>query len=74
MTSGVVAERTSRRDNVANEISPRLGRSAVDRGPVLTVPYRYSWIDANGHKQIDSDDDHYVLPETLEIDGRSKRR
>src|SRR6185436_8476816 len=68
MTSGIVAERTLRRDGVANEIACDWAGSQSVAGPVLSVPYRYSWIDANGHK-LTATTRHYVLPESLGIDG-----
>lgn len=68
MTSGVVAERTSRRNSVASEVSHDWGGAQSLAGPVLSVPYRYSWTDANGRKQS-ATRRHYVLPESLAIDG-----
>ena len=68
MTSGVVAERTSRRDNVANEIARDWAGAQSIAGPLLSVPYRYSWIDATGRRQT-ATTRHYVLPESLAIDG-----
>jgi inner membrane protein len=68
MTRGVVAERTSRRDDVANEIARDWAGVQSIAGPVLSVPYRYSWTDANGRK-LTATARHYVLPDSLAIDG-----
>jgi inner membrane protein len=68
MMSGVVAERTSRRDSVANEVARDWAGAQAIAGPVLSVPYRYSWTDASGRKQI-ATTRHYVLPDVLAIEG-----
>jgi inner membrane protein len=68
MTNAVVGERTSRRDSVASEVSHDWGAPQAIAGPVLSVPYGYSWVDANGRKQA-ATIRHYVLPESLAIEG-----
>ena len=68
MTNAVVGERTSRRDSIASEVSHDWGGAQAIAGPVLSVPYGYSWIDANGRKQT-ATIRHYVLPESLAIEG-----
>ena len=68
MMCGVVSERTARRNQVAAEVSESWGGAQTIGGPVLTVPYRYSWTDGAG--RVESAITSYnVLPETLEIDG-----
>ncbi len=68
MMCGVVAERSARRQAVAHEVSGDWGGEQVISGPVLSIPYRYSWIDASGREQIGTEFYHF-LPESLEIDG-----
>jgi inner membrane protein len=68
MTCGLVSERASRRDAVAQEIERDWGGFQTVSGPVLSVPYRYSWSDAPGMPQSETRFYHF-LPETLEIDA-----
>jgi len=68
MMCGVVSERTARRNEVAAEVSRSWGGAQTIGGPVLTVPYRYSWIDSHGRPQSTTAS-HHFLPQTLEIDG-----
>ena len=68
MMCGVVSERTARRNQVAAEVSESWGGAQTIGGPVLTVPYRYTWTDGAG--QLESAMTSFnFLPETLEIDG-----
>ena len=49
MMCGVVSERASRRDAVVQRGQRQLGRRRRSiGGPVLSVPYRYTWTDAAG--------------------------
>jgi inner membrane protein len=67
MMCGVVSERTARRDAVAAEVSRNWGDSQIVSGPILTVPYRSTWADANG---VQRQNGYYTfLPETVEIVG-----
>lgn len=68
MMCGVVSERTARRNSVAAEVAETWGGAQTIGGPVLTVPYRYSWTDAVGRVQSATSSYHF-LPEALEIDG-----
>jgi inner membrane protein len=68
MMCSVVNERTARRDHVAAEVSESWGGAQTIGGPVLTVPYRYSWTDGSGRAESVVASYHF-LPETLEIDG-----
>jgi len=68
MMCGVVNERTARRNQVAAEVSESWGGAQTVSGPVLSVPYRYSWIDSSGREQNAMSAYHF-LPEALEVDG-----
>jgi inner membrane protein len=68
MMCTVVSERTARRNSVAREVSEDWGGSQIVGGPVLSVPYRYSWTDSAGRVQSATSLYHF-LPEALEIDG-----
>jgi inner membrane protein len=68
MMCSVVSERATRRDRVADEISHDWGQAQTVGGPVLSVPYRYSWTDSSGRIQS-STGIHHFLPEALEVDG-----
>jgi inner membrane protein len=68
MMCGVVGERAARRNEVAREVSADWGSEQTIAGPVLSIPYRYTWIDSNGREQSSTELYHF-LPESLEIDG-----
>lgn len=68
MMCGVVSERAARRDEVVADVSTDWGGSQTVGGPVLSLPYRYTWTDNSGRLQ--SSVAHYrFLPESLDIDG-----
>ncbi len=68
MMCGLVSERASRRDAVVQEIRRDWGGSQTVSGPVLSVPYRHSWTDAQGRAQSATSLYHF-LPDALAIDG-----
>jgi inner membrane protein len=68
MMYSVVAERTTRRNQVMWESTGTWGNTQVVGGPVLVVPYRHSWIDTERRVQR-STAYAYFLPETLTVDG-----
>ena len=68
MMCGVVGERAARRNAVVSEVSGNWGGAQTIAGPVLSVPYRYSWMDSAGRVQSAASSYHF-LPELLEIDG-----
>ena len=68
MMCGVVGERAARRNGVVREVSGDWGGEQTISGPVLSIPYRHSWIDSNGREQTATEFYHF-LPESLEIDG-----
>ena len=68
MTHSVVSERAARRDAAAAEVGSIWGGAQIVGGPVLTVPYRTSYVDNQG--QIRQITRHvFLLPETLNIKG-----
>jgi inner membrane protein len=68
MVEGVVAERATRRDAAVTEVGGVWGAAQTLGGPILTVPYRYTWID-NAGKAKPVVARAYFLPELLDIDG-----
>jgi inner membrane protein len=68
MMYSVVSERTSRRNQVAWELTGEWGGSQIIGGPVLVVPYRHSWNDSYGRVQQGTAY-AFFLPETLAIEG-----
>jgi inner membrane protein len=68
MMCGVVSERAARRDEVVRDVSADWGGSQTVGGPVLSIPYRYSWTDNAGRQQ--NAVSHYrFLPDSLNVDG-----
>lgn len=73
LTQGVIAERTARRDEVADEISRTWGRQQTVLGPVLSVPYRYEVREERGGdatRQVTRTGYLVLLPEALSVQGR----
>jgi len=68
MMCSVVDERSKRKNQVVAEVSRNWGDSQTVGGPVLVVPYRYSWIDSTAQRQS-AVARYYFLPESLDIDG-----
>jgi inner membrane protein len=68
MMCGVVAERAERRDGVISEVSRDWGGAQTIAGPILSIPYRYSWADSNGRAQS-TVATYHVLPDSLTING-----
>lgn len=68
MMCGIVDEREARRNEVAAAVQSGWGDAQTIGGPVLSVPYRWSWTDSTGRVQSTTATYHF-LPEQLEIDG-----
>lgn len=68
MVQGVVSERATRRDAAVAEVGGIWGAAQTLGGPILTVPYRYTWID-NAGKTKPLVARAYFLPELLDIEG-----
>jgi inner membrane protein len=68
MMQSVISERTGRRDEAAHAISAEWGGAQTLAGPVLTIPYRMAWKDANGNVR-ERTQRMFFLPESLTIDG-----
>jgi inner membrane protein len=69
MVSGLIRERSERRDSVVTEIGRTWGGAQVVAGPVLTVPYLAHGKDDKGNATVWTELARF-LPETLEMDGR----
>ena len=68
MMCSVVDERAMRRNRVVDEVSDDWCGAQTIAGPVLSIPYRYSWTDASGRQQS-STSAYHLLPESLEVNG-----
>jgi inner membrane protein len=68
MMYSVVSERADRRDEATSAISSEWGGPQTLGGPVLTVPYRLAWKDANGDIR-ERTQRLFVLPETVTVTG-----
>src|SRR5262245_55842922 len=67
MMCSVVSERTARRNAVVGDVSANWGGTQTLSGPVLSVPYRYSWFEGGRAQSLTT---HYnFLPESLAVDG-----
>jgi inner membrane protein len=64
----IVSERASRRDATVTEVSGTWGRPQTIGGPVLSVPYTVTWMDASGRPQRSTLRAHF-LARDLQIDG-----
>jgi inner membrane protein len=52
MVSAVISERSLRRDSAVAEVGESWGRAQTIGGPVLTIPYEYTYTDHNGKPQM----------------------
>jgi inner membrane protein len=68
MIRGVVSERASRRDEAVAEIGRSWGGPQTVGGPILAVPYRYTWVDPAGRSKP-GNAYAYFLPAVIEIEG-----
>ena len=68
MMHTVVSERAGRRSEAASAISAEWGGPQTLAGPVLTIPYRLAWKDANGNVR-ERTQKLFVLPEALSVTG-----
>jgi inner membrane protein len=64
----IVSERASRRNTAIAEVSASWGGQQVIGGPVLAVPYSYTWTDNAGRVQRGAGKAHF-LPRELRIEG-----
>ena len=64
----IVAERAGRRSGAVAEISATWGGAQVIGGPVLAVPYSYTWTDSAGRQQAGTSHALF-LPRDLQIEG-----
>ena len=64
----IVSERASRRNSAVADVSASWGGPQVIGGPVLSIPYTYTWTDNAGRLQRGSGRAHF-LPRELRIDG-----
>jgi inner membrane protein len=64
----IVAERSARRNGAVAEVSGTWGGAQVVGGPVLAVPYTYTWTDTSGRQQSGSNTIHF-LPRDLQVEG-----
>lgn len=71
MVSNLVSEREGRRDEAVKEVSSRWGSPQKISGPVLVVPYRYTYTDRVDGKSVvrTVTENAYFLPETVSIRG-----
>ena len=69
MIQSTIEERQERRDSVINEINQKWGTSQTLSGPVLTVPYRYYYKNADDEIRSSINYIHF-LPVNLQINGK----
>jgi inner membrane protein len=63
----IVRERAARREEAVREVSSTWGGPQTLSGPVLSIPYVYSWMDGQGRRQEATAYAH-ALPRELQID------
>src|SRR5687767_376257 len=68
MVRSVVSERASRRHEAVTSTSATWGGPQTVSGPVLTVPYTWTWMDSAGQPQRTTRRAH-VLPKDLRFDA-----
>ena len=68
LTEGIIAERASRRGEVAADISRTWGRRQTVTGPVLSVPYRIAGREPDG-RSVTRTGTLVLLPDVLDVKG-----
>jgi inner membrane protein len=68
MIQSLIYERESTREATIQEISAKWGNEQTVVGPVLNIPFKRSFLDANGKANIVKDYVH-ILPDKLNIEG-----
>jgi inner membrane protein len=69
MIQSIIYEREMTRNNTMTEISDKWGNEQTVTGPVLNIPYKRFYYDANG--KINEIKDHiHVLPDELNVSGK----
>jgi inner membrane protein len=69
MIQGVVQERQHLHASAKKDIMEAWGRQQCLGGPILTLPYRSTTVDAKGNKRVHTTQAHF-LPQRLSIRGR----
>lgn len=68
MVSDLIYERLNLRDEAVKEVSAKWGDEQVITGPVVSIPYRYSYKTEEGKTMVGKSNLHF-LPDQLNIDG-----
>ena len=68
MVQGVVSERAGRRDEAVAEVGRGWGGAQTVGGPILALPYRYTWVDREGRSKA-GNAHAYFLPAAVSIEG-----
>ncbi len=68
MVQDLVHERQNRRDNAVLEVTEKWGQQQTIGGPILSVPYLYTWKNDSG-KTFWSTGYAHFLPEKLNVEG-----
>ncbi len=71
MVGSLVRERESRRNEAVKEVSSRWGYPQHIAGPVLVVPFRYTYVEKEDNRKIvrTAVENAYFLPETVDARG-----
>ncbi|MBC6994581.1 cell envelope integrity protein CreD [Neolewinella lacunae] len=68
MLDGLIRDRQSLRDSAQTEVASKWGLQQTVGGPVISVPYRYQVLDAEGKTLTTSGYAHF-LPDEINIEG-----
>ncbi len=68
MIQSLIYERENARESTIREISSKWGYEQTIVGPVLNIPFKKSFVDANGKITVTKDYVH-ILPDKLDISG-----
>lgn len=68
MVSDLIYERLNLRDEAVKEVSAKWGDEQVITGPVVSIPYKYTYKTEEGKMMVGKSNLH-LLPDQLDIDG-----
>ena len=68
MIQSIINERNYRKEGVISEISSKWGGAQTISGPVITIPYKWHYVDSDGQDRVYIKHMHF-MPEELVVSG-----
>ncbi|MEM9931284.1 MAG: cell envelope integrity protein CreD [Bacteroidota bacterium] len=69
MLDGLIYDRQQLRDSAQQEVAAKWGTDQVIGGPVISVPYSYNQLSADGKTTVSNSGYAHFLPDAIEVEG-----